>query len=206
MQLEQLQSTQPDTAGQVLKLHLGCGPRVLKGWRNMDLNYQHYHHHLKHYTDKYYPEEMRGDSSDFLAMDLRTGLPFADNSVDVIFHEDFIEHIDQKSQVILLAEAWRVLKKGGVHRVNTPNLISSMRDYSDFTKGIKGVYIGEWETHEHLNVLTPCLLQELALMVGYSKVLFNGRNQSLSPLVPLEYRPDPNDRPENGNIFADLVK
>ncbi len=81
-----------------------------------------------------------------------------------------------------------------------------MRDYSDFTKGITGVYIGEWETHQHLNVLTPCLLQELALMVGYSKVLFNNRNQSLSPLVPLEYRPDPNDRPENGNIFADLVK
>ena len=188
---------------QVIKLHLGCGPRVLKGWVNMDLTYQPYHHHLKHYTDKYYPEELRGNESDFYPMDLTQGLPFPDDSVDVIFHVDFIEHINQKSQFILLAEALRVLKKGGTHRVNTPNLSSSMRDYSDFTKGGQGVYVQEWDNHQHINVLTPVMLQEMALMVGYSKVLFNGRNQSICPLVPSEYRPDPNDRPEDGNIFAD---
>lgn len=206
MKLEELHS--PNVAGntQPLKLHLGCGPRVLKGWINMDLTYQPYHHHLKHYTDKYYPEELRGTEADFCGIDLSKALPFSDNSVDVIFHEDFLEHIDQKSQIILLAESWRILKKGGVHRVNTPSLLSSMRDFSDFTKGLKGVFIGEWDNHQHINVLTPCLLQELALMVGYSKVIFNGRNLSVSALVPLEYRPDPNDRPEDGNIFADLVK
>ncbi len=132
-------------------------------------------------------------------------LPFANNSIDVIFHEDFIEHIEERDQVSFLAETLRVLKPGGVHRVNTPNLVSSMRDHADFSKGFKGVYFGEWDNHFHKNVLTPKNLEELALMVGYSKVLFNGRDKSVSGLVPKEYRPSA-DRPVDGNIFADLIK
>ncbi|PKP57904.1 MAG: hypothetical protein CVT88_08230 [Candidatus Altiarchaeales archaeon HGW-Altiarchaeales-1] len=191
----------------VIKLHIGCGPRILKGWINIDLHYAHYKEYLKYYTDKYYPEEIRGDKSDFYAIDItKTGLPLPDNSVEVIFHEDFIEHLNQRDQIIFLAETLRVLKKGGIHRVNTPNLLVSMSDHSDFSKGISGVYLDEWNKHIHLNVLTPNILQEIALMVGYKEVFFNGRNQSKSQLIPLEYRPDPNDRPESGNIFADIIK
>lgn len=190
-----------------LMLHFGCGPRILKGWINIDLSYTHYKDYMKYYTDKYYPEEIRGNQSDFYAIDItKTGLPLPDESVDVVFHEDFIEHLNQRDQIIFLVETFRVLKIDGIHRVNTPNLLSSMGEHSDFSKGISGVYLEEWNKHIHLNVLTPTILQEMALMVGYKKVLFNGRNQSTSKLIPLEYRPDPNDRPESGNIFADLIK
>jgi len=191
----------------IVKVHVGCGPRVLKGWINIDLSYVPYHDYMQYYTDKFYPESIRGDQSDFYAIDVtKNPLPFPDNSVDVIFHEDFLEHLSQRDQVLLLAETLRILKKGGVHRVNTPDLLASMRDHSDFSRGPIGVYAEEWNKHEHLNVLTPNLLEELALMVGYSKVVFTGRDQSTSKLIPLEYRPDPNDRPEDGNIFADLIK
>lgn len=190
-----------------IKLHFGCGPRVFKGWINVDLAYVPYHNFMQYYTDKYYPEKIRGDKTDFYAIDVtKTGLPLPDNSVDVIFHEDFLEHLNQRDQLVFLAETYRVLKPGGVHRVNTPDLLSSMNEHSDFSKGISGVYIDEWDRHRHLNILTTTILHEMALMVGYREVTFNSRDHSRSQLLPLEYRPDPNDRAESGNIFADLIK
>ena len=192
---------------QPLKLHFGCGPRVLKGWVNIDLKYEPCENYLKYYGDRYYPKEIRGDKSDLYAFDVtKCGLPLPNNCVDVVFHEDFLEHLSQQEQIVFLTETFRVLKPEAIHRVNTPNLIHSMRDHSDFKKGIQGIYTYEWVHARHLNVLTPACLEELALMVGYKKVIFTGRDKSASKLIPLEYRPDSKDRPEDGNIFADLIK
>lgn len=191
----------------IIKLHIGSGPRVLSGWINLDLHYEPFENYLKYYGDEYYPKEIRGDKHDFYQIDItKEKLPFPDNSVQVIFHEDFVEHICQRDQIAFLAETLRVLKKGGVHRINTPNLLSSMRDHSDFSKGFSGVYFQEWDKNHHKNLFTPSTLEELALMVGYSRVVFNSRNKSISKLIPKEYRPAPWDRPEDGNIFADLIK
>ncbi|OGZ66638.1 MAG: hypothetical protein A2908_01655 [Candidatus Staskawiczbacteria bacterium RIFCSPLOWO2_01_FULL_38_12b] len=190
----------------IIKLHVGCGARTLAGWINIDLHYHPYENYLKSFGEKYYSKEIRGTRFDFYPMDVtKEKLPFGNNSIDVIFHEDFIEHIEQRNQISFLAETLRVLKRGGVHRINTPNLLSSMRDHSDFSKGFLGVYFGEWDNHLHKNVLTPNTLQELALMVGYSKVIFNNRDESISKLIPKEFRPGP-DRSVDGNIFADLIK
>jgi predicted SAM-dependent methyltransferase len=180
--------------GQV-KLHFGCGPRVLKGWINIDLKYEHFANYMQYYTEEFYPLEIRGGPSDFIEFDVtKHPMPLLDNSVDVVFHEDFIEHVSQKSQVLFLAETCRVLKPDAIHRVNTPNLLISMRDHADFSHGYEGVYVAESDKHGHLNVLTPKILKEMALMVGYSKVVFTARDQSASELIPREYRPDPNDR------------
>ena len=161
---------------------------------------------MQFYGEKYYPAEIRADRSEFYAIDItKTGLPLPDDSVDVIFHEDFMEHLNQRDQIVFLVETLRVLRPGGVHRVNTPNLLISMHEHSHFHKGRCSVYTDEWDKHGHLNVLTPAMLEEVAQMVGYSKVSFNERNRSVSPLMPLEYRPDPRDRSETGNIFADLI-
>lgn len=191
----------------MLKLHFGCGPRILKGWINIDLSFEPYEDYLKYYTDKYYPESVRGTRSDLFIFDITmTSLPLPDNSVDLIFHEDFIEHLSQKNQVIFLSECYRVLKPGSIHRVNTPDLLVSMRNNSELTAGKMGVFQDEWDKNGHLNILTRATLQEMAFMVGYSQVVFGSRSCSVSPDIPLEYRPDPHDRSENGNIFADLIK
>ena len=191
----------------IVKVHLGCGPRILKHWINIDLAYEPFENYLKYYTDIHYPSELRGDKSHFYALDVtQQGIPLPNESVDVIFHEDFIEHLSQKNQIVVLAELLRVLKKGGIHRINTPDLLSSMQINSQFNKGRCGVYVDEWDANGHFNVLTQISLKELALMVGYKDVIFNSRNNSVSTLIPSEYRPDLNDRPENGNIFADLIK
>lgn len=192
-----------------LKLHFGCGPRILKNWVNIDLEYCHYQDYLKTYTDKFYPEKIRGTKDDLYEIDVTNSpLPLPDNSVDLIFHEDFMEHINQKNQILFLSETYRILKKGSIHRISTPNLLTIMQKKSDFKKGFKGVYIFEWNKWRHKNILTPRILKEMALMVGYSDVIFNTRDKSISDQTPLEYRPAPLNEPvdDNEQIFADLIK
>lgn len=184
----------------MVKLHIGCGSRILRGWVNIDLVYQM---PSRAYGDA---SSLLSDSGDFRAIDVtKEPLPFPDDSIDLIFHEDFLEHLDQFGQILFLADALRVLKLGGGHRVNTPSLLQ-MRRQSDFSKGFHGVAVTEWERWHHKNVLTPSSLEELALMVGYSSVVFNGRDQSVfAEHLPHEYRPGP-DRREDENMFADLIK
>lgn len=189
-----------------IKLHIGCGPRVLKGWVNIDLAYEPYKNYLKYYTDKYYGKKVRGRRSDFFAINVvKYPLPLKSRSVSVVFHEDFIEHLDQKEQFLFLSEMYRVLKKGGVHRVNTPDINSTMLINSKFNEGFNGVYQLEWDKHVHKNILSANTLKEMAQLIGYSNVIIQKRDKSLGR-IPKEYRPDPNDRPESGNIYVDLIK
>ena len=189
-----------------LRVHLGCGPRILKGWVNIDLSYQLEGASSGIKDGEYRSSELMGARNDFYALNIvSTGLPLPDNCVDAVFHEDFIEHLNQRDQIILLAEILRVLKPGCVHRVNTPNLLKTMQEHSNFKQGGRGVYAAEWNDHLHLNILTADSLKELAQTVGYSQIIFNGKDQSISPFMPPEYRPA-GDRPPDGNIFADLVK
>jgi predicted SAM-dependent methyltransferase len=133
--------------------------------------------------------------------------PIPDNCVDYVFHEDFIEHISQKQQVCFLAETLRVLKPGCWHRVNTPCLNASMKRHSIFAAGAKGVYTGEWDLWKHESLFTHHSLEEMAKLIGYREVVFNLKNQSVSPhRPPFEQRPGEDRDPLFGNIFADLLK
>ncbi len=188
-----------------MRLHVGCGPRVLAGWINIDLAYQPFENYLAAYGEDFDGPQARGTREDFFAIDLTRGLPLPDECAEIVFHEDFIEHLSQRDAVGFLAEARRVLVEGGVHRVNSPNLAASMRDHSDFARGLAGTYTDEWDRWHHHNIFTPRYLEEMALMVGYSRVALNGRDASISPLAVRELRPA-GDRPEDGNVFADLVR
>lgn len=189
-----------------LRLHLGCGPRVLKDWINIDLAFEPYKNYMQYYTDTFYGKAVRGGKKDFYAINVvKQPLPIRDKSVAVVFHEDFIEHLDQKEQYLLLAEVFRILKKGGVHRVNTPEITSTMNINSNFKLGFKGVFQQEWDKHIHKNILSVNTLTEMAKIVGYSKVIVQKRDVSMGK-IPREYRPDLHDRPETGNLYMDLVK
>jgi Methyltransferase domain len=195
-------------SGEKIKLHFGAGPRVLKGWFNIDLEYCDDPRYVNGLGDKY-PPDTRGGREAFYPFDVTTmPLPLPSGCVDVVFHEDFIEHLTQRDQFLFLAETRRVMKAGAVQRVNTPNLAHSMRVNSKFDEGFTGVFVHEWNHHGHLNVLTPPTLEEMARLVGYSQVIFTGRDGSRSPEIPPEFRPGPgpNDRGAEGNLFADLIK
>ena len=83
-----------------MKLHLGCGTNIIKGWVNIDLD---------------------SPLADVHA-DLRCPFPYGDNSIDFIFNEHFLEHVTRDEGVAFLKECRRVLKPGGVFRVSTPDL------------------------------------------------------------------------------------
>lgn len=51
-----------------------------------------------------------------------TDMPFEDNSFDLIFSGDVVEHITREQKEKCFAEAYRVLRPGGVIVIKTPNL------------------------------------------------------------------------------------
>lgn len=85
-----------------VKLHYGCGSRILPGWINIDATYT---------------------AGVDLQMDLRTPLPLRDNSTRFIFAEHVLEHMDPRADLPrVLNEFHRVLKPGGVVRIIVPDL------------------------------------------------------------------------------------
>jgi predicted SAM-dependent methyltransferase len=98
-----------------VRLHVGSGHHRLTGWVNVDI--------------------LSSAPVDVVA-DLACGLPFRDAHIDYIHTEDFVEHIDLESGRRFFAEAFRVLRPGGVMRVLTPDLATFARQYVERDDGM----------------------------------------------------------------------
>jgi hypothetical protein len=181
---------------QPVKLHLGPGLVPKPGFVNID----------KFKMDEV--GEFFGENpKDYIVFPFAEARwPIPDCTVDYIYHEDFFEHIPQKNQFLVLAEALRVLKPGGIHRISTPCLVQSMRAHSDFTLGFAGVHVFEWERWGHVALVSRASLEEMALLVGYKCVYFTEKSKSMSPFASADSRPHGDRDQVLGNIFADLLK
>jgi predicted SAM-dependent methyltransferase len=89
------------------KLHLGCGKNVIGEWDNLDSSPSH-------------PAVIVWQAPK---------LPYDDISIDFIFSEHFIEHLDYKQGQVQLQECYRVLKPNGVLRISCPDLEVLAKDY-----------------------------------------------------------------------------
>ena len=87
---------------QAVRLHLGPGPAPREGFINVDK--------FKNSQTREFFERHPQDYIVYPFAELPW--PIADCSVDYIYHEDFIEHIPQKNQFLVLAEALRVSEAG----------------------------------------------------------------------------------------------
>jgi predicted SAM-dependent methyltransferase len=94
-----------------VKLNIGCGTDYKKGWINIDNNSDNNIEKLD------------------LNWDLRNSLPFANNSVDFVFNEHFIEHLTIEEGQTVIKDLMRVLKPGGVMRIAMPDLRIAVNDY-----------------------------------------------------------------------------
>lgn len=179
--------------GRPVKIYCGAGyvPRV--GFLNLDITLMAQQFAVAR-PDEFFL---------FPFANIRWDIP--DESVDYVFHEDFIEHIPQIMQWQFMAEVLRVLKKDCYHRINTPDLLESMRIHSDFSKGVEGVYTGELQW-EHINILSRAHLKEIAEVIGYRSVHFTPRHQGLSAHCVDDFRPGADRDEVTGNIYADLLK
>lgn len=103
-----------------MKLNIGCAHWVEPGWIGIDRDSQ---------------------SPDVLKLDVRGGLPYQPGTVDLIYCEDFIEHLTRTEGIAFLKECFRVLKPSGVLRVATPDLTAQVQRYLDGVAG--GEFLSE---------------------------------------------------------------
>jgi len=84
-----------------IKLNIGCGTKKMgDDYTNIDID------------PKCKPD---------LLCDVTEGLPYDDNSVDVVRAFDFLEHIPIGKTIFVVDEIWRVLKPGGEFEHFTPS-------------------------------------------------------------------------------------
>jgi predicted SAM-dependent methyltransferase len=99
----------PRPASGACHLHLGCGP-------------------------KYLPEFLNVDGNPFnkidLWLDVRNGLPFRSGSVDSIYSTHMFEHFYPDELARLLQESVRVLRAGGGVRLIVPSLENAIAAYT----------------------------------------------------------------------------
>jgi len=63
--------------------------------------------------------------------DLTNGIPYQNDTVDLIVSNHLLEHLSRKDGKQLLDECYRVLKKDGVIRINVPDGKKLTNDYID---------------------------------------------------------------------------
>lgn len=106
----------------MLKVHLGCGPKVMPGWVNVD------------YNPDFNPE---------IVADLTETFPFAAETVDFIHTEGCLCQFDLEAGCHFLTECFRILKPGAVMRLLTPDLEKLLRTYLDNKQGLVDLWNNE---------------------------------------------------------------
>ncbi len=91
----------PDCAGPPKMLNVGCGRQFHPEWENIDL--ESVSPHVKPH-------------------DVTNGLPYASDSLDVVYHSHILEHLKPEKGRELIDECFRVLRPGGVLRIVVPDL------------------------------------------------------------------------------------
>ena len=170
--------------GKLAKLHLACGRNVMQGWANLDIEGPW--RVIKH--------------------DLTQRLPVASNSMDAVYSEHFIEHIEKRHAEALLRECCRVL------RLSTPDL---RRLVDEYLAGRLDYWADmNWKPASPADLLNEGLslwghqfvfdtaeLEALLKRCGFSRVERRGWRESPHPHVAnLECRPF------HGELIYDCVK
>jgi Methyltransferase domain len=88
-------------------LNLGCGAEVHPAFVNVDLI----------------------DAPGVVKHDLRRGIPYNDETYDLVYHSTMLSHLRPTDAVALTRECYRVLKPGGILRIVTEDLEQMCRTY-----------------------------------------------------------------------------
>ncbi|CAN5385337.1 hypothetical protein BH09BAC1_BH09BAC1_17440 [soil metagenome] len=89
-------------------LNVGCGTRFHKDWTNVD---------------------MVSTGEGVIATNLLKGIPYPDNTFDVVYHSHVLEHFNRADGENFTKECVRVLKPGGILRISTPDLENIAQEY-----------------------------------------------------------------------------
>jgi SAM-dependent methyltransferase len=106
-------------------------------------------------------------------------LEFPDESFDIVFSQQVIEHMHPDDVPKHFMESYRVLKEGGILSIETPNRTTGPQDVSrGFAKIAEGLHLKEWDVTElvaefqRAGFVCPRGVFFPQFMVRRSKILF----------------------------------
>lgn len=193
----------------LIKVNLGCGLAVAKGWTNVDASLNalvaswpgFFHRLLYRFSgaNRYY------SLSDYCALlqdhvfvhrDLSRGLSFPDQSIDYLYCSHFLEHLSRAEALHLLQESHRVLKPNGTFRICVPDLAYAV---SLYVRGAKKEMLANYFFVEDLDssmarhryMYDYELLEKVLRDTGFSSVTRCSYRQGITPdLQTLDNRPE----------------
>jgi predicted SAM-dependent methyltransferase len=115
------------------KIQIGAQSNSISGWLNLDL----------------LPK-----TREVVFMDATKPFPFSNNSVDYVYTEHMIEHIEFQQALFMLTECFRVLKSSGKIRLATPNLAFLIELYKSEKLTIQTQYI-EFSVQRYIKNQVP---------------------------------------------------
>jgi predicted SAM-dependent methyltransferase len=138
------------TAGEDLRLHLGCGGKHFDGYVNVDL--------------------WITDATDVIS-DI-TSLPWPDNAANIIESYHVIEHIPHKKVKDTLTAWHRVLKPGGKLVLECPHFDEAIREYlsGDETRLLNIFGRQRFPGDTHLYGFNPKRLTRLLEEIGFKEI------------------------------------
>lgn len=137
----------------MIKVNLGCGKNILPGWDNHDKD-----------------------------IDITKKLPFADSSIDRIFAEHVVEHVEYYAAIKFFEDCYRVLKPGGIIRITIPSIENVMRradqEYVRFVSkwvphraGTRAGMYNILFCHGHRAAWTDSLLEASLFYAGFNNLI-----------------------------------
>jgi len=169
------------------KINLGCGMTVHNDWRNVDGSFNALISKFprfiiqiaysltgarKSFTKQDYVNILY--ENNFIHYDLRFGLPFHENMATHIYTSHFLEHLYPNEAELLLKDAYKVLKKGGVIRISVPDLEYAISLYPQEKKDMLNKYFfinnvnNTFSNHKFMYDYDS--LSEILYSIGFQKV------------------------------------
>lgn len=134
-----------------LKLHLGCGSKILKDYINIDID------------NKF--ADLKIDA---------TRLPYEENSIDLIYCSHMIEHLKRNNISQSLKHWYFILKFGGELQLSTPDFESICRHYienKDVEKVLGLLVGGQRDLYDfHRSLFDFNFLSKILLDIGFKSV------------------------------------
>jgi predicted SAM-dependent methyltransferase len=125
-------------------VNLGCGMHCLPKWINVDgslssllgSNNSAWNKFLYKMagSSEYYTFEEYNDvivNKKLYWANLINGVPFDDDSIDVVFTSHFLEHLNKTDGLSFLKEIYRSLKNGGLVRILVPDLDIAIKRFNN---------------------------------------------------------------------------
>lgn len=177
---------------EIVKVNLGSGLAVEKGWINLDLNINTLFANAptfvlkfiynntsakKWFSEQDYISILKANT--FVHHKIEYGLPFENDKIDFYYTSHFLEHIFYNEVKFVLKECMRTLKPGGMIRIVIPDLEIALKRY----------YAGEKkEAMKYFFTDAPDFLSHHKYMYDYEMMKEQIQEAGFINIQKMEYR------------------